>query len=130
MKDEIGMRIRKQREALGLSQQELAEKMGYKTRSAINKIEMGINGIPQEKIIKFAQVLKTTPSHLMGLQDQEEAAHQAFLRLVSDQPDEYTAVILGLGGKKQDVLHMSKTQYEAFKALIQKDEDKYPPKKQ
>ena len=39
-------RIRRRREELGLSQDELAKKLGYKSRSSINKIEKGENDIP------------------------------------------------------------------------------------
>lgn len=57
---ELYQRIRKRREELGLSQEELAQKMGYKSRSSINKIEMGENDIPQSKIVQFARALNTT----------------------------------------------------------------------
>lgn len=50
---ELYKRIRKRREELGMSQEELAKKMGYKSRSSINKIEMGENDIPQSKIATF-----------------------------------------------------------------------------
>ena len=63
---EIYKRIRARREELGLSQEELAKRMGYKSRSSINKIEKGENDIPQSKIIAFAQALGTTPEALMG----------------------------------------------------------------
>ena len=65
--------IRKRRIELGLSQQDLAEKLGYKSRSAINKIEMGINDLTQSKIIAFAKALNTTPGELMGLDDKSES---------------------------------------------------------
>jgi repressor LexA len=54
------------RKELGLTQEELARKMGYKSKSTINKIELGRNDIPQSKIAKFAEVLDTTPGRLMG----------------------------------------------------------------
>jgi transcriptional regulator with XRE-family HTH domain len=57
------------RKRLGMTQEELATRMGYKSKSTINKIEMGINDIPQSKIVKFAEVLGTTPAHLMGWED-------------------------------------------------------------
>jgi len=63
---EIYKRIRARREELGISQEELAKRMGYKSRSSINKIEKGENDIPQSKIIAFAQALRTTPESLMG----------------------------------------------------------------
>lgn len=37
----IGERIKFRREELGMSQEELAHKIGYKSRSAVNKIETG-----------------------------------------------------------------------------------------
>jgi repressor LexA len=40
--------------------------LGYKSRSSINKIEKGINDIPQSKIVEFAKALRTTPEELMG----------------------------------------------------------------
>lgn len=66
----IGDMIKKRREELKLTQEELAEKLGYKSRSSINKIESGINDLPQSKIVEFAKVLKTTPSYLMGWEDE------------------------------------------------------------
>ena len=40
---ELYKRIKARREELGMSQEELATKLGYKSRSTINKIEMGKN---------------------------------------------------------------------------------------
>jgi transcriptional regulator with XRE-family HTH domain len=62
----VGDNISIIRKRLGWTQEELATKMGYKSKSTINKIELGINDIPQSKIVKFAEVLGTTPAHLMG----------------------------------------------------------------
>ena len=59
-------RIKDRREALGLTQDDLAQKLGYKTRSSIAKIEKGLVDIPQSKILAFAQALDTTPAYLMG----------------------------------------------------------------
>ena len=65
----VGENILQIRKNLGWTQEELAAKMGYKSKSTINKIELGINDIPQSKIVKFAEVLGTTPSRLMGWSD-------------------------------------------------------------
>lgn len=64
--------IRSRRKALNMTQQELAEKMGYKSVSTIAKIESGVNDIPQSKIAEFAKALNTTPGDLMG--EPEETA--------------------------------------------------------
>lgn len=59
-------RIRERREALEMSQTELAEILGYSDRSTIAKIEKGVNDITQSKIEAFARALHTTPAYLMG----------------------------------------------------------------
>lgn len=62
----VGDNILRLRKELGLTQEELAKRMGYKSKSSINKIELGLNDIPRNKIVKFAEVLGTTPARLMG----------------------------------------------------------------
>lgn len=59
-------RIRALREHKGLSQQELANKVGFKTASAVNKIELGLRDISQTKLSQFAKALDTTPGYLLG----------------------------------------------------------------
>lgn len=59
-------RIKSRREELGLSQEELAHRVGYKDRSSIAKIESGVNDITQSKIAIFAKALETTTLWLMG----------------------------------------------------------------
>lgn len=63
---ELFKRIRSRREELGISQDELAKMVGYKSRSSINKIELGKNDITQSKIMEIATALATTPEYLMG----------------------------------------------------------------
>lgn len=65
----IGEKILLRRKELGMRQEDLARLMGYKSKSTINKIELGINDIPQSKIVRFAEVLGTTPGYLMGWED-------------------------------------------------------------
>ena len=61
--------IKNLREELGMSQDELAEKAGYTSRSSIAKIEKGLVDLQQSKIISFANALGVTPSQLMGWDD-------------------------------------------------------------
>ena len=65
----LNVHIRQRREALGMSQAELAKLLGYSDRSTIAKIENGTNDITQSKIEAFAKVLHTTPAYLMGWED-------------------------------------------------------------
>lgn len=62
----IGSRIRIRREELGLSQDELAKRLGYKSRSSLNKIELDQRNLTQSKIKAIADALETTPSYIMG----------------------------------------------------------------
>lgn len=62
----VGDNIRKRRYELKMSQQELADAMGYKTRSTIAKIESGENDVSQKKLQKFAAVLDTTVERLIS----------------------------------------------------------------
>ena len=49
-----------------MSQEELAKKIGYKSKSSINKIELGFRVLTQSKIKTIADALDTTPSYIMG----------------------------------------------------------------
>lgn len=62
----IGQRIKQVREALGMTQAELARRMGYSARSTINRIENGSQAFPMKKLDKFTQVLDVTPAYLAG----------------------------------------------------------------
>ena len=57
---EIGNRIKQLRLERDMSQDELAKKSGYGSRSTINKIELGINDVPQSKIKAIAEALNVT----------------------------------------------------------------------
>jgi len=74
----IGDRIRKRREELGLTQQQLADRLGYKSKATINKIEAGINGISQRRIVDFAHALNTTIEYLMEMDDVEETQQHKY----------------------------------------------------
>lgn len=62
----IGANIKKRRFELRMSQQELADKLGYKTRSTIAKIESGENDVSHKKLQKFAEVLDTSVEQLIS----------------------------------------------------------------
>ena len=49
--------------------QELAARMGYRSKSSITKLEKGINDLPRAKLEELAAALDTTPAWLMGLVD-------------------------------------------------------------
>ena len=63
---ELYQKIKFLREQLNMSQDELAKKTGYTSRTSIAKIEAGKIDLPQSKISLFADALNTTVADLMG----------------------------------------------------------------
>lgn len=71
---DIGKRIKEKRIELGITQEELAAKLGYKSKTTIAKIEKGTNDITQSRVVDFANVLNTTPAYLMGWTDSDSGS--------------------------------------------------------
>ena len=69
----IGTRVKMLREQKGLTQEELAVKLGYKSKSSVAHIENG-RDIPRSMVVQLADILETTPSFLMGWSEQKENA--------------------------------------------------------
>lgn len=67
----VGDRIKQKRIELGYSQDELAKKVGYKSRSSIQKIECARN-LPLPKVERMALALDCSPSYLMGWEDENQ----------------------------------------------------------
>lgn len=84
-------RIKMRREELGMSQDELATRLGYKDRSTIAKIEAGVNDITQSKIKSFADALDTTTAWLMGWENSTEDNTKIPDDQSSEEPDKYFA---------------------------------------
>lgn len=91
----IGERIKERRIELGLSQDELAKKVGYKSRSSINKIELS-RSLPASKITLMAKALGTTESNLMGWEDAEKAHENRVLAYYNALSDTNKEMIVGL----------------------------------
>lgn len=69
---DIGKRIKLLRNQNKMSQSELAEKMGYTSRTTISKIESGNIKITTEDVVRFAEALHTSVPYLMGWNDNIE----------------------------------------------------------
>jgi repressor LexA len=62
----IGERIAQYRQEKGLSQEELAHLLGYKSRSTINKIEKGERDVPRKMVAQLSIVLNVSPLDILG----------------------------------------------------------------
>ncbi|KXB48661.1 hypothetical protein HMPREF3188_00047 [Tissierellia bacterium KA00581] len=81
-------RIKNRRKELNMSQEELAIKTGYKTKSAISRIENGNRDISQSQIKIFAKALNTTPEYLMGLKTEFSQPPIDFNHLTKEELEE------------------------------------------
>ena len=111
----IGDRIKHRRIELGMSQDELARRLGYRSRSSINKIEKDASGLPQTKIAAIASVLQTTPSFIMGweeVQKKNNVTADIVIRLRSD--DEFLSIVEGLNQLDKVQLASVKQVVDAF----------------
>ena len=69
---DVGQRIKKLRLENEMSQEELGNKIGVK-RAAINKYENGtVVNLKRSTISKLADALNTTPTYLMGWEEEQE----------------------------------------------------------
>lgn len=68
----IGKRIRERRIELGISQAELAKKIGVKHQTSISKIEVDGRGVPLKYLRTIADFLETTPEYLLGQTDEPD----------------------------------------------------------
>lgn len=66
----IGERVKAARIKKGYTQEELAQRLGYKSRSSVNKIETG-RDIPRSMVVRLAELLDVTPAYLMGWAEPE-----------------------------------------------------------
>ena len=112
---EIGKNIMKRRKEIGLTQEDLAYKLGYKSKSTINKIELGINDVSQSKVKKFAEVLNTTPAYLMGWEKEEKNNNtiaSIVIRLRTDQ--DFYSLVEALNKLDREKVHGVKQMLTAF----------------
>lgn len=111
---EVGERIKLRREELKMTQDELAKKVGYTSRSAVAKIESNANGMVQSKLILFANALQTTPAYLLGwdsneTQKKNDILSDIILRLRSD--DNFMELV-------KDLYDSTDEQINAIKSLL------------
>lgn len=68
----FGARLRHYRERAGMTQKELADKLGYTSHTSIYKIENGDNSIPLSKLPDFCVALDVEPWDLLGLSEKDK----------------------------------------------------------
>lgn len=64
-----GQIIKKLRESHGMSQEDLAKRLGYKTKSAVSKIESDMRDVSQSTISDLSRIFNVSPSYILGFTD-------------------------------------------------------------
>ena len=81
--------IKALRETKGMTQAELAEKAGYRTRSSITKIESGVSDPSQNALKRIAKALDVKPGTLIDdLNDSLTDERAALISLLQSAPEE------------------------------------------
>lgn len=65
----IGTVIRARRKELGMTQEELAHKIGYKSKVSVNRIEKGEQKLPSDKVGQVSAALGISPDYLYKWKD-------------------------------------------------------------
>ena len=116
-----GDRIRRLRVAKGLSQEELSKKLNV-SKQAIGKYEKNIvTNIPSDKIEALAEILDSTPEHIMGWETSvphSEATERAVFDAMIAKDKELRCLIKKLialpDDKKKTIKQMVEDYYDAF----------------
>lgn len=96
----IGKRIKDRRIDLNMSQEELAHRLGLRSKSTICKVEKGDDNLTSDTIKKYASALDTTIGYLMGWDELE----------VFDISDKFERKWNALGGGRHPI-NLSDTEY-------------------
>lgn len=100
----FGAEVRRLRVEKGLSQDDLAQACGYKSRSSINKIEKGIYDLPLPKLKILAEALGIDPMYFFEIDVHSE-------KDVTLSPDEVSLVqsyrTLNEKGKEKTIEYVS-----------------------
>lgn len=95
-KNTLYERVKELRKNKRMSQDDLAKKCGYTSRSSISKLEKGEFNLPSDKIVLLANALDTTPAYLMGWEDDPspKSTDEQLLELIDLLSEEQKASLI------------------------------------
>ena len=130
----IGSRIKKTRLERGLTQAELAKRLGYKSQTTIIKIEKGFVNLSVDKLIEFAKALNVSCSYLSGesndkkrtLWDEtwEEIRNNPTNQTTYAKGNSFVNKYLGLTVKQKELLELLTNKLSEIDDDIRQDEIK------
>lgn len=115
----IGQRIKQRRIELGLSQEQLAHRLGNKSRASVCTVENDKEDLTSDRIRKYAEALETTPAYIMGWEDpvDEETAKNNRALIKSY---EHKAIVESMTDLDFDVIHSFMYASPDIKAAVMK----------
>lgn len=134
METGIGKRIRARRKELGLSQEELANRMGLKSKSTICKIERGEDNLTTPIVKRYAQALDCSVAYLMDIKVvgpnefiKEMPGHTEPLHIYAPKAPEYSFED-DLDEESKEFAHLFQDASEEERALVMAYLKKKQPK--
>ena len=127
----IGERIKRRRESLGLTQDDVARLVGYKSRSSINKLELS-RDIPSNKIEKLASALATTLGYLMGWTDNPSINASEYVASTGNTTFSSDNVVLDIGDSESEepkvsIFNLTKPKFSDLKTLVGRGKSSLTP---
>lgn len=114
----IGERIKKRRLELGMSQDELARIMGYKSRSSINKLERQGQDLPIKRVKQIAEALQTTPEYIMGWEEKPEGKKPVKITFSKEASENFNKVVQSLADSISPTIKASLNDSKIFEAIL------------
>lgn len=84
-KETLGAAVRRARDRVGLTQEELAERAGFPNSQTVSDIERGLRDVKARELHRIAKILHTSYDVLLGVRA-EPAAHVLWRRGTQDVP--------------------------------------------
>ena len=111
----IGERIKLRRKELGLTQTELAERMGLTSKTTICKAETKDFNPTMDRVKEFAKALETTPGYLLGWTEIKEIGNS--FSLLKEQLEEKPKETIDtyMFNNNQNVINMSENVNNALR---------------
>ena len=115
----VGNRIKQRRIELGLTQSELAARMGYSGKTSVCMAEKSGDNITTTKVKKFAEALDVSFRYLMGLDEKIEQ--------VQKQLEPYTKQLAEMGKQVSDKLSYDLDLQNGLRIEIERIAQDYEP---
>lgn len=101
----IGDRIRERRIELGITQTELATRVGYGSKVSVSKIESNQRDVPREKIVAFAEALQCDISYLLELDGEPKSTKEAILIEINNMNEKQREELLRYAKYLRGTIH-------------------------